>query len=122
MSSQATSKILRIGLIQNGRIVEERLLRSPQTVTVGHGIKRNTFVVPVSNLPRTQVLFEARDGKWILHFTPTMSGRLSLGDGIETLEELSAKGKAKKGAHGFEIPLGGEARGKVIIGEVTILF
>ena len=32
---QPRGKVLRIGLFQNNRIIEERLLRSPSPVTVG---------------------------------------------------------------------------------------
>ena len=53
------TKILRIGIIQNGKIVEERLVRKRENVTIGQSTK-NTFVVPASNaLPRTfSILYE----------------------------------------------------------------
>ena len=39
--------------IQNGKIVEERLVRKRENVTIGQSTK-NTFVVPASNaLPRS---------------------------------------------------------------------
>lgn len=122
MSSQAVKKILRIGLIQNRKILEERLLRTPQPITIGHGLKKNTFVVPVSNLPRTQTVFSVNEGRYVLHFNPQMSGRVSVGGGVETLEELISKGQAKKGAMGYEMILPDNARGKVVVGEVTLLF
>jgi hypothetical protein len=51
-------KILRIGIIQGGRIVEERLVRKRESITIGQSAK-NTFVVLSDALPRNWLLFEA---------------------------------------------------------------
>ena len=57
-TSMRGPKILQIGIIQNGKIVEERLVRQRENVTIGQSTK-NTFVVPASNaLPRTFTIFE----------------------------------------------------------------
>ena len=122
MSSKRGQKILRIGLIQNGKIIEERLMRSPKPIRIGHGLKKNDLVVPASNLPKSFELFNPQDGKYTLRFTPKMSGRISLGDGVATLQELAKQGKAKKSSGGYELTLSSRARGKVKFGEVTILF
>ena len=53
-----SSKILRIGIIQGGRIVEERLVRKRENITIGQSAK-NMFVVPSDALPRNWLLFEA---------------------------------------------------------------
>ena len=50
-------KILRIGIIQGARIVEERLVRKRQDVTIGQSTK-NMFVIPTEALPKTFTLFE----------------------------------------------------------------
>ncbi len=122
MSSKPGKKILRIGLIQNGRIVEERLMRSAKPVTIGHALQKNTLVVPASNLPKTFKVFEPGEGGYLLYFTSKMSGRISLGDGVRTLEELVREGKAKKSGNGYVLRLSTRARGKLKFGEVTILF
>lgn len=124
MSSKPGKKVLRIGLIQNGKIVEERLMRSIKPVTIGSDLKpkKNTLVVPASNLPKSFKLFEPGDGAYQLFFTSKMSGRVSLGDGVRTLEELIQQGKAKKSGDGYVLRLSPRARGKLKLGEVTILF
>ena len=58
MAKKPVRKILRVGLIQNQKILEERLMRKPKTVTIGHDYKKNTLVVPASKLPRTFSVFE----------------------------------------------------------------
>jgi outer membrane biosynthesis protein TonB len=122
MSNKPGNKILRIGLIQNGRIVEERLMRSAKPITIGHGLKKNTLVVPASDLPKSFKVFEPKDGGYLLYFTSKMSGRISLGDGVQTLEELARQGRAKKSGDGYVLELHQKARGKLNFGEVTILF
>src|SRR3954469_4027338 len=96
ISPESASKILRIGIIQNGKIVEERLVRKRENVTVGQSTK-NTFVVPASNaLPRTFVLFELTPQGYALNFTDAMDGRVSLGDQVVALPALRQAGKAQK--------------------------
>ena len=89
-------KILRIGIIQGEKIVEERLVRKRENVTVGQSA-RNTFVVPASNsLSRTFTLFELTPQGYALNFTETMDGRISLGDNVVALPALRQAGKAQK--------------------------
>ena len=68
MADSRDKKILRIGLIQNGKIVEERLLRRRESVTIGQS-PRNTFVVTmVEGLPRSYNLFELKGDTYHLNF------------------------------------------------------
>lgn len=127
MSSKSGShtpdkKVLRIGLIQNGKILEERLMRSPKPVRIGQDLHKNDLIVPASDLPRSLQLFSVKNGAYQLHFDAKMSGRISMGDGVFTLDELRQQGKAVSADGGFQLPLTPRARGKVQIGEVTVLF
>ena len=62
-------RILRIGVLLGGKIVEERLIRDRGDVTVGQSSK-NTFSVPLEGLPREWTLFKAHEGRYTLDFTP----------------------------------------------------
>ena len=46
----ALPKVLRIGIIQGGKIIEERIVRRRETVTFGPS-EKNTFVLPASDIP-----------------------------------------------------------------------
>ena len=48
MSAQH-GKVLRVGVILGGKIVEERLIRTRETVTIGQSAK-NTFSIPAPEL------------------------------------------------------------------------
>lgn len=126
-SPNPNTKVLRIGLFQNNRIIEERLLRTAKTVTIGSDISKrvdNTFVVPASDLPKTLTVFEAdKSGQqYTLHFTTEMNGRVKVGDEIKTLQDLIQSGKAQKTPTGFSVPLTLNSQGRLVIGEATLLF
>lgn len=122
MSKQSDQKILRIGLVQNGKIVEERLMRSRSDVSVGQDFNKNDLVVPVEGLPDSYPVFEVADGRYVLNFTDEMEGRVSGGGEVKSLDEFRNSGKADKGGEGYTVPLSPSSRGRIQFGEVTLLF
>jgi hypothetical protein len=115
-------KILRIGVIQAGKIVEERLIRRREDVTIGASA-RNNIVVPASTLPRSYTLFELSHGQYHLVFSDQMDGRVSVGGQVMALDQVRNSGKAQpKGKNLLKLPLTDTARGKILLGEVTLLF
>jgi len=114
-------KILRIGVIQAGKIIEERLIRRRDNVTIGAS-PRNTIVVPASTLPRTFTLFEIQANKYRLKFSETMDGRISVNNQVLSLESVRKQGLAKPKGNMLELPLDESSRGKVLLGEITLLF
>jgi len=119
-SAEAT-KVLRIGVVQDGKVVHERLIKPGQSVTVGES-PRNTFVFPNASLPKKFTLFQARGGKYSLNIVEAMSGKLALESGVA---DISTVGKSdavtRKGSTAI-LPLSNTARGKVVIGDITVLF
>jgi len=115
-------RILRIGVIQGGRIIEERLIREHKDVSVGQG-PRNSFVISSANLPRLYTVFRASaDGGYTLVFAAGMDGRVALGGHVRTLTQVREMGAAKKIGDWWHLPLEPNARGKLVIGDVTLLF
>src|ERR1700750_1783102 len=80
-------KILRIGIIQGGRIVEERLVRKRENITIGQSAK-NMFVVLSDALPRNWLLFEATGSGYVAHFSDGMDARIAVGNAIISLAQL----------------------------------
>lgn len=115
-------RILRIGVILGGKIVEERLIRdTSKDVTIGQSA-RNTFSVPLEGLPRTWPLFAAQGDRYVLNFTEAMDGRISDASGaIYTLDQLKSGG-AQRQADRWTVPVAPTARGKVVLGDMTLLF
>ncbi|HET9989184.1 MAG TPA: hypothetical protein VFQ65_11705, partial [Kofleriaceae bacterium] len=113
-------RILRIGILLGGKIVEERLIRERTSVSVGQSMK-NTFSIPVEGLPLEFPLFHLENDRYSLRFLTKMDGRLSDGGNVFTLEQLKASGARNMGEY-WEVPLTPTARGKLSLGDLTVLF
>ncbi|MCK6526707.1 TonB family protein [Myxococcota bacterium] len=118
---QEQHKILRIGIIQGGKILEERLIKAGETVTVGEG-EKNTFTLPPSRLPKRFPMFVAKGSQYSLAFTDGIEGRIAIGAQVHSLDALIEGGKAQKKGDHYQLPLSDENRGKVQVGAATILF
>jgi TonB family protein len=114
-------KVLRIGVIQGGKIIEERIVRKRETVTVGSS-ERNHFVLNASGIPPRFELFQLVGNDYILNFTEQMTGRVGLPAGVQSLEQLRSGGAARNAGSYWQVKLNDNGRGKVVIGEVTLLF
>jgi outer membrane biosynthesis protein TonB len=117
----AKPKILRIGIIQGGRIVEERLVRKRENITIGQSAK-NMFVVPSEALPRNWLLFQVSGNQYVAHFSEGMDARIAIGNEIISLAQLKQTGKIQKKGPSFELPLDDRSRGKITLADMTILF
>lgn len=113
-------RILRIGIILNGNIIEERLVRQRETITIGQSAK-NSFSVPIDGLPKSWPLFSMENGQYVLQFADNMDGRLSTANQVFTLDALKRQGaQQRNGAWCYQ--LDESARGKITVGEMTLLF
>jgi TonB family protein len=122
MASQAPQKILRVGVLQNGRIIEERLLRPNEPVTLGSRLNNTISVTGSAVIPASVTLFDVKGGKYALHFTDAMSGKIAVGGVDYELGSLKQAGKAKSGGGTWSVELDDKSRGKVSIDDVTVLF
>jgi hypothetical protein len=114
-------RILRIGVLLGGKIVEERLIRERTPVTIGQSM-RNTFSIPIEGLPAEFPLFVLDEGRYALRFLPRMDGRLSDSGGqVNTLEALRQRGATQHGDY-HQVALTDSSRGKLSLGDLTILF
>jgi len=113
-------KVLRIGVVQSGRVSEERIIKQRTHVTVGPS-EKNMFVIATTNVPATFRLFELVGSDYHLNFLDGMTGRIALPTGISDLSVL--KGQARRTSQGaYQIRLTEDSRGKVVIGDTTFLF
>jgi len=119
--NQNRPKILRIAVIQGGKVIEDRLIRKRESVTIGQSSK-NTFVIPLSNLPATFSVFDLKGAGYQLRFTDSMDGQLAVGQNKLDFAALKSQGLAKRDREAFAVPLTDLSKGKVALGEVTLLF
>jgi len=114
-------KILRIGIVQGGRIIEERLLRHKEAITIGQSPK-NKFMIPSPRVPISYTLVDVKKGRYVLCFEKGMLGKLLVGDEIMDLKTIAKRRLATRKDAKFSFPLGDESRGKIVLGDVTLLF
>jgi hypothetical protein len=116
------AKVLRIGVIQGGKIVEERVLPGRVPVTIGSA-PRNTIVVPQSELAASVPVFSIHGDKYQLHFADGAEGRVQSGQGAAAeLDALIAQGAARQQGNAFVLPVRDDQRGKLVLGDVTVLW
>lgn len=127
MAMQAVSirptgpKVLRIGIIQGGKIVEERVIRRRESVTVGSS-EKNHFVIHTEGMPARFELFQLVGNDYILNFTNIMSGRVGLPGGVQDLTQMRESGAARNAGTHYQVKINDNSRGKVVIGTTTLLF
>lgn len=119
MSVATGPKVLRIGLVQGGRVIEERIIKQRTSVTIGSN-EKSMFVIPSQSVPPTFKLFELLGSDYYLNFLEGMTGRVALASGITEIQAL--RGQAKKVGNAYQVKLTEEARGKVVVGDTTFLF
>src|SRR5213075_434462 len=89
-------------------LVEERLFADAGPITFGQSL-RCRLSVPVDGVPYEHALFVRDQGRLVLRLGPKMTGRLATGD---------AKSELAEGDHA----IGRGARGRLTIGDATVLF
>src|SRR5688572_22496103 len=108
-AQESLPKILRIGIIQGGKIVEERLVRKRDNVTIGQSAK-NMFVVPASNdLPRTFTIFELTAQGYALNFSAGMDGRIAFDVNVAPVTLAQLRAKAQRRGDVFHVQLSDRA-------------
>ncbi|MEM9691100.1 MAG: energy transducer TonB, partial [Myxococcota bacterium] len=123
VSQESGPKILRIALVQEKQVVDERLIKKRTSVTIGPSEKA-TFVVPTRKIPPNFALFELIGDSYHLNSLEGMKGKLSLKTGVSDLDQLQALANKVSigGTKVFRVRLDEDARGKVVVGDTTFLF
>ena len=113
-------RVLRIGVIQDGMMVEERVIERRETVSIGTS-ERNHFVVQAPGLPPRFDLFELVGSEYVLNVTGDMGGRVALPGGVQELAHLRQTGGARHAGTHWQVKLSDASRGKVHVSDMTTL-
>ena len=105
--------VLRVGWMQDGRLVEERRLRRGQTLSVGSS-EKSDFTLAAKGAPRLVQLFSWTGKTARLHLAEGVAGRVVLQSGAYDLGQLRARARS--------IDLERGARGKLLVGDAALLF
>ncbi|MEM1024079.1 MAG: AgmX/PglI C-terminal domain-containing protein [Myxococcota bacterium] len=125
MANQKTDngpKVLRIGIVQRGKIIDEREMKKRETVSIGSGAKA-TFQVSADGMPKVFDLFDYDGKQYWLRYSDSMNGRVQSDAGqVQTFENFKESGQVVERKGSKAVPLPDSSRGKVVIGDVTVLF
>jgi hypothetical protein len=118
----ALPKVLRIGLVVESKIKQERLVRVGESVTIGKG--NATFQVDGTNLSSPLEVFSYRkaDKCYVLTVPEWVDGRMHWKGGIKTLAEVRADNGATQKGDLWTYVLNDSVRGKLNVGSATLLF
>lgn len=116
-----STKILRACVVQGGRVIDEQRLDRRIPLTIGHAPK-NTFVVPDGDFPKSHELFSVENGTYELVLSEDMRGKLSIDNNAVDFSALKSQGMLKKKGDFYTLPLNDNHRGKVLIGDLTVIF
>ncbi len=121
MAQDRVAKVLRVGVIHNGKILDEQIFRKAETIFVGDSEKSH-FVVPSSSLPSRFPVFYFRSGRYELVLMKNMTGKVFLKGKVIDIEDVIKKGMLKKRGNAYILPLSQDSRGKVMVGSAIVLF
>ena len=114
--SESPRRAIRVGVLLGDNLVEEKVFRDGAPVTFGQSLKCG-LSIPGDGIPHEHALFVHDQGRVLLRVTRTMTGKLAQAGEIQT--DLK-RGEAVDGV--WSIPLAKGARGKLVLGDATILF
>jgi TonB family protein len=118
-------RVLRIGLFREKKIVEERIVRRRETVSIGTAAK-NHLILRAGTLPPQLEsrfeLFQLVGDDYILNFTGDMTGKVALPGGVQKLEHLRETGAARDAGTHYQIKLADTSRGNIRMGDFTVFF
>ncbi len=120
-TQSAPLEMLRIALLRNAEVLEERIIRRGESVWIGSS-EKNDFVISSSAIPPRFEMFPCKKGKYALQFTDGTQGRVSVGDDVFELHDLKKKGLAAKKGKFYLFQINESAKGKIVVGETSILF
>ena len=106
-------RALRIGIVHQGRVVHEQVFSESKRIRIGSDHNADIVLAP-GTVPRCRTLFSKQGNAWQLCLQAQDQGCLSKGL-IRDLAERIAAGAT-------QVPLDRSVKGKISLGQVTVLF
>ncbi|MCX7945296.1 MAG: TonB family protein [Deltaproteobacteria bacterium] len=122
MGNTQNVKVLRIGIILNGKIINEKIIYNPVDITIGTD-KKCTFCISESQkLPKEITVFTVKNKQYNLVFTDKLSGQVIVKNAEFNLQSLKAQTTCQKKGNNYYYPLDIDSKGRIDIEDVIVLF
>ena len=110
-------KALRAAVVVDDKLYDEVHQSAPEPITVGSAIA-NRFLVFGSGTPKTHRLFDVEDGAYVIDLPAGARGEITLRGKTTTVSRL----RRRQEGGALRLRLDPSARGKLQLGECTLLF
>ncbi len=122
MTNTQNIKVLRIGIILNGKIISEKIVKEPSDITIGTD-KRCTFCISESQkLPKEIKIFTAKNRQYNLVFTDRQTGQVIVKNAEFNLQSIKAQNTCQKKGNEYYYPLDIDSKGRLDVEDVIVLF
>ncbi|MGC8928690.1 MAG: TonB family protein [Myxococcota bacterium] len=122
MANTQNIKVLRVGIILNGKIISEKIINNPVDITIGTD-KRCTFCVTESQkLPKELTIFSAKNRQYFLVFNDRQTGQIIVKNAEFNLQSIKAQNTCQKKGNSYYYPLDVDSKGRIDVEDVIILF
>jgi len=115
-------KVLRIGLVLEGKIAQERLVRLGESVSIGTGSATFQVSDPTLGASWEVFAFNKSDRTYSLHVPESADGRMQWKGAIASLADIRNGGGATLKGDAWSYALDESVRGKITLGKATLLF
>jgi len=116
------AKLLRLGVFRDGSLVETHLVNPGDEVSVG-ATADSTIVLPDAEHIKRHKVIEHKDGQYSFAFNGNAEGCVSIEGEMFALADVGEQGLGKAfNGNWLRVPLSEGARGKIELGETTVLF
>jgi TonB family protein len=122
MANTQNIKVLRIGIILNGRIISEKIIQNPTDITIGTDKKCTFSIVESQKLPKEVTIFTVKNKQYHLVFNDKQTGQVIIKNAEFNLQSIKAQSTCQKKGNNYYYPLDLDSKGRIDVEDVIVLF
>ncbi len=122
MANTQNIKVLRIGIILNGKIISEKIINNPVDITIGTDKKCTFCITESQKLPKELVIFSAKNRQYSLVFNDRQNGQVIVKNAEFNLQSIKSQSICQKKGNSYYYPLDIDSKGRIDVEDVIVLF
>lgn len=122
MANTQNVKVLRVGIIFNGKIINEKILYNPVDITIGTDKKCTFCITESQKLPKELTIFSVKNKQYHLVFSDKQSGQVIVKNAEFNLQSIKAQSTCQKKGNYYYYPLDMDSKGRIDVEDVIVLF
>lgn len=122
MANIQNIKVLRIGIIYNGKIINEKIIQNPTNITIGTDKKCTFCIIESQKLPKELTIFSVKNKQYHLVFSDKQTGQIIVKNAEFNLQSIKAQSTCQKKGNNYYYPLDFDSKGRIDIEDVIVLF